>query len=284
MKKLFALMAAAGVMVLASTTTQAISEAEIRSDIAAFQGFFLKRFPSLTLEDFVDGVNALPQYAHRRANWELLMEFPPYEPEMEKAEQEWSKAFANGKTFADCTLAPANTYPVYDAGSDDLHTLVGDLNACLAANGEKPIKNVKHGKMARLVAHYRAQFNGERMAVDFSAAGAQAWYEKGRQFYWAKRGQLNFSCANCHIQNAGNSIRGDVLSPGLGHTVGFPVYRTKWAVAGKPWGTVHRRYGGCNKQVRASPFKAQGTEYKALEYYEAIMNTGVPLKVPSQRQ
>ena len=25
-------------------------------------------------------------------------------------------------------------------------------------------------------------------------------------------------------------------------------------------------------------------EYKALEYYQAVMNTGVPLKVPSQRQ
>ena len=52
----------------------------------------------------------------------------------------------------------------------------------------------------------------------------------------------------------------------------------------EPWGTIHRRYGGCNKQVRAHPFKAQGEEYKALEFYEAVMNTGIPLKVPSQRQ
>ena len=127
-------------------------------------------------------------------------------------------------------------------------------------------------------------FNGQRIAVDYSDPGAQRWYEKGRQYYWAKRGQLNFSCASCHVQNAGNKIRGDVLSPGLGHGVGFPVYRTKWSMSGKPWGTMHRRYGGCNKQVRAKPFKAQGDEYKALELYEAVMNTGVPLKVPSQRQ
>jgi len=86
------------------------------------------------------------------------------------------------------------------------------------------------------------------------------------------------------VHSAGSSIRGDVLSAGLGHTTGFPVYRTKWAVAGKPWGTVHRRYDGCNKQVRAKPFKPQSAEYKALEFYEAVMNTGVPVKVPSQRQ
>ena len=70
------------------------------------------------------------------------MEFPPFEPEMEKARKEWSKPFANGTGLADCDLAPANTYPVYDAGSDDLRTLVGDINACLKSNGEKPIKNV----------------------------------------------------------------------------------------------------------------------------------------------
>ncbi len=110
------------------------------------------------------------------------------------------------------------------------------------------------------------------------------WFRKGEQFYWAKRGQLNFSCANCHVHSAGNKIRGDVLSAGLGHTTGFPVYRTKWAMKGKPWGTVHRRYGGCNKQVRAQPFKAQGPQYTALEYYEAVMNQGIPMKVPSQRQ
>ena len=284
MKKFLTAVLMAGAFVIGAPAANAISEAEIKKDIEEFQSFFLKRFPGVTLAEYSDGVNALPQYAERRANWELLMEFPPYETEMDKAAEEWVKPFANGKTFDDCDLAAGNVYPVYDAATDDLRTLVADINACLKANGEKPIKNVKVGKMARLIAHYRAQFNGQPMAVDYSHAGAQKWYEKGRQFYWAKRGQLNFSCANCHVQNAGNKIRGDVLSPGLGHTSGFPVYRTKWAVAGKPWGTIHRRYGGCNKQVRAKPFKAQGTEYKALELYEAVMNTGVPLKVPSQRQ
>ena len=265
-------------------TVGAITEAEIIADIKAFQGFFKKRFPQVALVDYADGVNALPAYAERRANWELLMEFPPFAPEMDKARKEWTKPFANGKRLDDCDLAPANTYPVYDVDSDDLRTLVGDINACLKANGEKPIKNVKRSKMARLVAAYRERFNGQPMAVDVSHPGVQRWYEKGRHFYWAKRGQLNFSCANCHVDNAGMKVRGDVLSAGLGHGVGFPVYRTKWAVTGKPWGTVHRRYGGCNKQVRANPFKAQGPEYKALELYEAVMNTGVPLKVPSQRQ
>lgn len=284
MKRLLSLALAAGVAMAGASAVQAISEAEIKKDIEEFQGFFLKRFPGLTLEDFSDGVNALPQYAHRRANWEINMEFPQYEPEMDKAAEEWAAPFKNGKSLADCDMAPAQNYPVFDAASGDLRTVEGDINACLKANGEEVIKNVKRGKMARLVAHYKSQFNGEKMAVDYSDPGAQAWYEKGRQFYWAKRGQLNFSCADCHVHNSGNSARGDILSAGLGHGVGFPVWRTKWQVAGKPWGTIHRRYGGCNNQVRADGFKAQGEEYKALEFYESVMNTGVPLKVPSLRQ
>lgn len=77
MKKLISLALAAGIALVGVSTVQAISESEIQQDIEAFQGYFLKRFPGLTIEDFQDGVNALPQYAHRRANWELAMEFPP---------------------------------------------------------------------------------------------------------------------------------------------------------------------------------------------------------------
>jgi len=258
----------------------------VEEDIAAFQGYFQKRFPDVELTAYEDGVNSLPQYSHRRANWEILMDFPPYEPEMDIAHEEWAKPFANGKTFADCFAdnPPASQYPYYDAETDDIRTAEADINACLEANGEAPIENLKNGKIARLVSAFKEQFNGQTMAVDVSSEGAQAWYEQGKKFYWTKRGQLNFSCADCHVHNAGNAIRGDILSAGLGHTTGFPVYRTKWAVAGKPWGTVHRRYDGCNKQVRAKPFKPQSAEYKALEFYEAVMNTGIPIKSPSQRQ
>ena len=259
---------------------------EVQADIAAYQGYFRQKFPEVPLEAYNDGVNALPQYAERRANWELMMEFPPYEPEMETAREEWAAPFKNGKTFADCfrDKPPANQYPWYDESSGELHTVVGDINACLEANGEEPVKNLKTGKMARLVAAYKEQFNGQPIQVDLSSEGIREWYAKGRKFYWTKRGQLNFACADCHIKSAGYKIRGDVLSAGLGHTSGFPVYRTKWAVKGKPWGTIHRRYIGCNKQVRAAPFKPQSDEYKAVELYEAVMNTGIPLKVPSQRQ
>ena len=95
------------------------------------------------------------------------------------------------------------------------------------------------------------------------------------------------ACADCHYYYAGNKIRADILSPGLGQPTGFPVYRNKWAGAdakGDGMGTLHRRYGGCNKQVRAKPFKAQSDEYKALEYYHTYMSNGLEVNGPSQRK
>jgi sulfur-oxidizing protein SoxA len=257
-------------------------------DLKEFQDYFKKRFPTVPLEAYNDGVNSLPQYAERRANWELLMEFPPYEEEIEKGEELWNTPFKNGKTYASCFknggVGLATRYPFYDKQAKKMRTIEADINECRVRNGEEPIKNLKHGDMARLVIVFKRLSNGMPMDIQLDSPEAVAAYEKGKQFFWARRGQLNMSCATCHVQNAGNKIRGDVLSPALGHTTGFPVYRTKWAQGGKPLGTIHRRYGGCNKQVRAKDLKPQSDSYIALELYEKYMSTGIPLKVPSQRQ
>ena len=284
MQKILITLTALGVLCGFSIGVLAIQDPQVKKEISEFQAYFKKRFPTVPIEAYSDGVNALPQYAERRANWELLMEFPPFSPDMDSGRAMWNKPLKSGKTLAGCMTRPATKYPYYDAQRKEVRTIELDLNDCLKANGEEPIKNLKTGKIAILVAAFREQFNGQKWDIDIDTPGAVAAYEAGKKFYWTKRGQLNFSCANCHVHSAGKKIRGDVLSAGLGHTTGFPVYRTKWAVAGKPWGTVHRRYGGCNTQVRAKAFKPQSTEYRNLEFYEAALSTGVPIKSPSQRQ
>ena len=52
MKKLVSLTLAAGLALVGVSGVQAISESEIQQDIETFQGYFLKRFPGLTIEDF----------------------------------------------------------------------------------------------------------------------------------------------------------------------------------------------------------------------------------------
>jgi L-cysteine S-thiosulfotransferase len=283
-KKLLLLLAGLGIAFGAPMTALATPE----DDLKEFQSYFKKKFPTVPLEAYNDGVNSLPQYADRVGNWELIMEFPPYEEDIEAGEELWNTPFKNGKTYASCFKnggkGLAVAYPYYDKESKKMRTIEGDINQCRVDNGEEPIKNLKHGEMAQLVIAFKRLSQGMPMAVKLDSPEAVEMYEKGKHFYWARRGQLNMSCATCHVQNAGNKIRGDVLSPALGHGTGFPVYRTKWSLAGKPLGTIHRRYGGCNKQVRAKPLKPQSEPYVALELYQAYMNTGVPIKAPSQRQ
>ena len=76
------------------------------------------------------------------------------------------------------------------------------------------------------------------------------------------------------------NLRADLLSPALGQTSHFPVYRKKWGGLG----TLHRRYGGCNGQVRAKSFPAQSEQYRNLEYFHTYMSNGIPLNGPGGRQ
>ena len=88
------------------------------------------------------------------------------------------------------------------------------------------------------------------------------------------------ACATCHISNSGKRIRADILSPALGQTTHFTVFRSKWGELG----TLHRRYKGCNRQVRAKPFELQSEEYRNLEYFHTYMNNGLPINGPGSRK
>ena len=159
-------------------------------------------------------------------------------------------------------------------------TLEGSINACRAVNGEKPLGWQK-GAIADISAymHYTTRGQVTNVIVPSDPAAIAA-YEQGKNHFYAKRGQLNMACADCHVYSSGNKIRADLLSPALGHTTGFPVYRSKWGGLG----TLHRRYGGCNKQVRAKPYKPQSNEYKTLEYFHTYMSNGLEINGPSSRK
>lgn len=253
-----------------------------QDDLKQYQGYFKKQFPNVPLDDYANGVYALD--AGARGEWEAIMAFPPYEVEVDEGKKIWGKPFANGKNFASCFrnggVKIAQTYPYWDETRKEVRTIELDVNDCLKKNGEQPIADLEKGPMAQVVAYMKSLSAGERVNLDLSSPGAQAAYEAGKQFYWSRRGQLNFACASCHVGNAGKFVRGDSLSAGLGHGVAFPVYRGS---AGRLL-TLHQRYIGCNNQVRAKPFKPQSVEYRNLELYETYMATGLPLAGPSYRR
>ena len=256
---------------------------EINQDIQQFQGFFSARFPDLTIENYQNGVRALPQYANQRLNDELLLELPPYTSELEKGAFEWQQNRNNKGSLADCFAGkpPPTAYPYFFNG--EVHTIVGDINQCFMFLEGYELDPLGPD-IARLEAYFKAPWAGEKIDIDFRNPEIRELYQQGRQYFWAKRGQMNLSCANCHVHNAGNQLRGDVLSAALGHGSGYPAYSVTWSKETKQFGTLHRRYAACNAMVGANPMPGQNNDYISLEIYQAIMNTGVPINAPGLRQ
>lgn len=263
-------------------TTPLLANATPEEDRELIRTYMMKRFAGVPIEEYANGVYAIDEVG--RSSWEAIEEFPPYEAFADKGETMWNTPFANGKGYGDCFPdgpAMGANYPRWDKESGQVVTLALAINQCREANGEKPLK-YKKGPIADILAYVAYQSRGQKTNVEIPADDprALAAYEAGKHFYFARRGQLNFSCATCHMQNPGNNIRTEVLSPMLGHTTHWPVYRSKWG----EMGTLHRRFGGCNKQVRAKPFEAQSEEYRNLEYFMTYISNGLELNGPGARK
>lgn len=304
MKAKFAILTIALTLGLLSTgTATAATVAEIEADIAQFQGYFLDRFPDLAKQNYNQGNSALPQYARRMEIQALMLELSPWQSDLEAARSEWDKPFENGASLESCFAfrPPANEFPYYNGehvieGPDgkQVVTIAGAINQCLTDNAQ-PALELDSVRLAGLITVFREKSNGQAQRIDYSDPAMREIYARGREFFWAMRGQNNFSCASCHVHNSGNSLRGEIVSAALGHGTGFPLYylQRDHSSSGQGssqgpenlhWGTLHRRYATCNIIAGAAPFAPQSPQYIALEVYQSIMNTGIPLNVPGFRQ
>ncbi len=258
------------------------SYADPESDLEMIRQYYQEMFPDVAFEDYANGVYALDENA--REQWQEIEEFPPYEIAVDTGEELFSTPFKDGKTYADCFpdggIGIKQNYPLFDAESGRVITLELAINECREKHGEKPLKYGK-GEIASISAYmaYTSRDNPVNVIVPDDPRAIEA-YEKGKKFYYSRRGQLNMACSTCHIANPGNKIRADILSPAMGQTTHFPVFRSKW----EEMGTLQRRYAGCNKQVRAKPFELQGEEYRNLEYFHTYMSNGLPANGPGARK
>jgi sulfur-oxidizing protein SoxA len=260
---------------------QALAGATPEEDRKQAVEYFKQMFPEVPFEEYVNGQYALNE--DRRGQWESLQDFPPYEFAVAEGQEMFETPFANGKTYASCFenggIGIRQNYPYFDEDQKQVMTLELAINQCREANGEEPLR-YKKGDIASISAYMATTSKGKPFNIKVSDdPDALAAYEDGKQFYYSRRGQLNFSCASCHVQNPGKWIRADFLSPALGQPSNFPVHRSKWGELG----TLHRRFAGCNRNVRGEPFAPQSEEYRNLEYFLTYMSNGLPVVGPSTR-
>ena len=251
------------------------------ADFKAFRDYFTKKFPNVPLNDFVNGPYSMD--AGLRKQWEAIEDFPPYEFALDRGKDMFATPFKNGKTYGDCFpnkgIGIRQDYPYFDLKSGEVITLELALNRCRETNGEAPYSYVKD-EMASLTAYMAFTSRGKPFDIKIpNDPRARVAYENGAKYFYSRRGQLNFSCASCHVQSAGEHIRTEVLAPALGILAAMPIYRSEWG----GMGTISRRFVTCNSQVRGVPFEPQDENYRDVEYYLSYMANGLPISGPGAR-
>ena len=107
---------------------------------------------------------------------------------------------------------------------------------------------------------------------------ARSSFERGRDFYYQRRGQMNLACANCHEQNVGKRLFAETISQGHGNA--FPAYRLEWQSVG----SLQRRLRACLNGVHAEA-PSEGTPILTdLELFLALREQGLPIETPGVRR
>ncbi|HVC12222.1 MAG TPA: sulfur oxidation c-type cytochrome SoxA [Burkholderiales bacterium] len=267
MRKL--LLALVGLGMLAGST---LALASPEDDRRALIELFEKRFPEVKFNDYIYG--ALAFSADAKAQYDSIMEFPPFLEVLDQGKKMWNTPFKNGKTYASCFpnggRDVAGNYPYYDEKLGKVVTFEMKLNMCRVANGEQPYGYGDMKTMGVLESYARTLSDGMRVDIKVSSPGARAAYERGKEFFYTRHGQLNFACASCHVDSAGKVLRTEILSPVIGQATHWPVFRAATNLV-----TLQKRYAGCLKNVRAVPPKPGSVEFNDLEYFHTYLSNGL---------
>ncbi|MDO5528172.1 MAG: sulfur oxidation c-type cytochrome SoxA [Paracoccus sp. (in: a-proteobacteria)] len=158
----------------------------------------------------------------------------------------------------------------------ELWSIENFVNDCRENRMEAEPWGWNSNQMKQMTAAIALQSRGMPVAVEIDGEAAEFW-ERGREMYYTRFGQLEMSCANCHEDNQGNYIRSDHLSQG--QINGFPLYRLK----DQGPVSIHQRFRGCVRDTRGETFAAGSQEFRELELYVASRGLGLPIESPAVR-
>jgi sulfur-oxidizing protein SoxA len=167
-------------------------------------------------------------------------------------------------------------YPKWNEAAGEVRTMAHQINDCRVNQMGAEKLGYTSSQMARMEALISMQSRGMPVNVAIDGPAAEMW-ERGKEMFYARTGQLDLSCASCHELNYGNRIRSDHLSQG--QINGFPVYRLKNAKLTTP----HGRFKGCVRDTRAETYSPGGEDFIALELYVASRGNGLSVEGVSVR-
>jgi L-cysteine S-thiosulfotransferase len=170
----------------------------------------------------------------------------------------------------------AARYPAYDEASKQPINLAQRINQCRQNNQRAEPLAYESAALLNLEAYVTHQSRGVAIAPP-NDARLQPYRERGRARYVQKMGQLDLSCAQCHDDNPGKRLAGNVIPQA--HPTGYPIYRLEWQGVG----SLHRRLRNCMSGVRAEVYPLGAPELVELELYLATRAAGMMIEAPGVR-
>ncbi len=179
---------------------------------------------------------------------------------VEDGEALWNTVMGTeGKSCATCHEDAAVSmkgvgakFPKWDADSQKPINVELQINKCLTEQMGAEALPFNKGGQQELTAYIKHQSLGMPINVemDLSQGDMQSWWEKGKDVYYTRTGQLNLRLRQLpREQQWASMIRADHLSQG--QVNGFPTYRLKSGLT-----SLHQRFRGCIRDTRAET--AQG--------------------------
>jgi len=170
----------------------------------------------------------------------------------------------------------AARYPDFDTASQRPITLSQRINQCRVTRQHSTPLAPESDALLGIESYVAMQSRGLPIAPSADPR-LQPFRERGEQLFRGRIGQLDFSCAQCHDEHAGQHLGGSTIPQA--HPTGYPQYRLEWQALA----SLQRRLRNCMNGVRAEPFAYGAPELTELELYLAARAAGMRLETPAVR-
>lgn len=206
----------------------------------------------------------------------------------EKAEEDWAKASASGKSCAQChgvdidqaMAGVAVRYPAFSAKLGRIVSIEDLLSAHApeAADSDMPVGSTANLNMTMRI---KLSSRNQPIALDLANPELRAGLERGKSTFYRRIGQRNHSCADCHTEATvgGRWLGGRYVGRAtaeIGLTRTYPAWRTSFE---KVW-SLRKRIQWCMLPHGANALPADSVEYAELELYLASFEAGKNLEAP----
>jgi sulfur-oxidizing protein SoxA len=170
----------------------------------------------------------------------------------------------------------ATRYPAFDEALGKPVTLGARINLCRTRHLKAAAWPEEGDELLGLQAWVALQSRGMAIKPDADPR-LKPFADAGARLFNQRMGQLDFSCAQCHDQQAGGRLAAAIIPQA--HPTGYPIYRLEW----QGLGGLQRRLRNCMSGVRAEPFSVGSDANTALELFLMQRAAGMPMETPAVR-